>query len=213
MYYCPNFLYFLFMSQALIMLCKYPIPGQVKTRIAADTSDQIAADIQSRMLRYIISTHCNHADYDLVIWLRHADLLTQFESEYSCYHEHNFVQQWDNLGEIIDHAIHYGLHHYDRIIIIGSDTPLITNEDILWWFTQLDNTDIVLWPVTDGWYWCIGSLQLLSEIVIPIIYSTESVLQNTIDQIQSHGLNYSLLDTKTDIDTIDLRNNISHLIP
>jgi glycosyltransferase A (GT-A) superfamily protein (DUF2064 family) len=55
------------MSQALIMLCKYPLPGQVKTRIAADTSDQIAADIQSRMLNYIIKNHNNHIEYDIVI--------------------------------------------------------------------------------------------------------------------------------------------------
>jgi len=201
------------MSQALIMLCKYPLPGQVKTRIAADTSDQIAADIQSRMLNYIIKNHNNHIEYDLVIWLRQAQLLVQFESDYWCHHKHNFIQQWDNLGEIIDHAIKYGLQYYDRIIIIWSDTPLITQEDIIEWYKKLNEIDIIVWPVTDGWYWCIGTSQVVSKIVVPITYSTNTVLQDTIDRLNHHTLSYSLLETKTDIDTIDLRNDIAHLIP
>jgi glycosyltransferase A (GT-A) superfamily protein (DUF2064 family) len=44
----------------LILLCKYPTPGKVKTRLGKEIGMQKAADFQKKCLEKLISTHHNN---------------------------------------------------------------------------------------------------------------------------------------------------------
>jgi len=77
---------------------------------------------------------------------------------------------------------------------------------------ELQHNDLILGPSYDGGYWLIGlSEKKLSKQMylhfINIKWSTEKVLQNTIDNFASTKIKYKFLDKKIDIDTIiDIEN-------
>ena len=94
-----------------------------------------------------------------------------------------------------------------NIIFIGTDLPDLCHLDLLNAIKELKHNDLTLGPCNDGGYWLIGlSTKILSKhLNLPFInikWSTENVLQNTIDNLASTKLKYKILSKKTDIDTI-----------
>jgi hypothetical protein len=70
-------------------------------------------------------------------------------------------------------------------------------------FATLTAQDIVIGPAKDGGYYLLGMRQELRDIFQNIEWSTENVLQQTIDQINALGSSYYLLPYLNDVDTID----------
>ena len=103
-------------------------------------------------------------------------------------------------------------HKIKNIIFIGTDLPDLCHQDLLNTLKELQQNDLILGPSNDGGYWLIGlSEKIIStHLYLPFInirWSTENVLQKTIDNFASTKLKYKLLDKKIDIDTIfDIEN-------
>jgi len=99
-----------------------------------------------------------------------------------------------------------------NIIFIGTDLPDLCHQDLINTLKDLQQNDLVLGPSNDGGYWLIGLSEKImsSQIYLPFInikWSSENVLQNTINNFASTKLKYKLLDKKIDIDTItDIEN-------
>jgi hypothetical protein len=94
-----------------------------------------------------------------------------------------------------------------NIIFIGTDLPDLCHQDLLHSIKELKQNDLIFGPSNDGGYWLIGlSEKIISKhLYLPFInikWGTENVLQNTIDNFSFMKLKYTLLDKKTDIDTI-----------
>ena len=95
-----------------------------------------------------------------------------------------------------------------NIIFIGTDLPDLCHQDLLNTLKELQQHDLILGPSNDGGYWLIGLSEKImsSYIYLPFInisWSTENVLQNTINNFTSTKIKYKLLDKKIDIDTIN----------
>ena len=105
-----------------------------------------------------------------------------------------------------------------NIIFIGTDLPDLCHLNILNTIRDLKQNDFILGPSNDGGYWLIGlSSKIISKHVhlpfIKIRWSTENVLQNTIDNFASTNFKYKLLDKKIDIDTIiDIENKSNQFV-
>jgi glycosyltransferase A (GT-A) superfamily protein (DUF2064 family) len=67
-------------------------------------------------------------------------------------------------------------------------------------FDQLDAYDFVIGPATDGGYYLLGMCAAYSDIFKNIIYSTDSVLQKTIENIDLLQKTTFLLPTLSDTD-------------
>jgi len=116
------------------------------------------------------------------------------------------------LGEKMKRQIIFNKKFYTRnqiknIIFIGTDLPDLCHLDLLNAIKELKHNDLTLGPCNDGGYWLIGlSTKILSKhLNLPFInikWSTENVLQNTIDNLASTKLKYKILSKKRDIDTI-----------
>ena len=94
-----------------------------------------------------------------------------------------------------------------NIIFIGTDLPDLCHQDLLNTQRKLQHNDLILGPSNDGGYWLIGLSEKImsSHLYLPFInikWSTENVLQKTIDNFASIKLKYEFLDKKIDIDTI-----------
>ena len=91
--------------------------------------------------------------------------------------------------------------------MIGTDLPDLCHMDLINTLTKLKNNDLILGPSNDGGYWLIGfSEKLLSnDLYLPFInikWSSQDVLNQTINNFTSFDLKLDFLQRKIDIDTV-----------
>jgi rSAM/selenodomain-associated transferase 1 len=89
----------------------------------------------------------------------------------------------------------------ERVVMIGSDCPTVTSEDIETAWTALASHDLVLGPAADGGYWLIGLRTALPELFEGIAWSTNAVLGATLKRAAHLDLRIQFLSERTDIDT------------
>lgn len=168
----------------------------VKSRIAIDKGNDKALAIYEELLG-ITKKVCNHVDANKHVYFNEfIDLSGEWDDRiYS-----KNIQQGKDLGQKMHQAIGFELKKATRVVLIGSDCPYLRPEHIQLAFDSLKNHDVVLGPCTDGGYYLIGMTANHSELFKNISWSTTKVLQQTIDQIKSKQLQYSLLETLSDID-------------
>jgi hypothetical protein len=100
-------------------------------------------------------------------------------------------------------AIQDALQDYDKVIVIGTDCPDYTCEYIEQAINLLDETDVVIGPAMDGGYVLIGMKKAYEFLFYDIPWSSNAVLETTIEKIKNHSLSYALLPSLRDIDTPD----------
>ncbi len=64
-------------------------------------------------------------------------------------------------------------------------------------------TDVVLGPAADGGYYLIGLRRPAPQLFEGIAWSSEHVLQQTVERIAASGLSHQLLSVKEDIDDVE----------
>jgi hypothetical protein len=65
----------------------------------------------------------------------------------------------------------------------------------------LEEKDVVIGPANNGGYYLLGMRIFFSSLFENKLWSTEHVLQQTINDLQQRNISYSKLDTLTDVDT------------
>lgn len=93
-------------------------------------------------------------------------------------------------------------------VLIGSDCPLLGQSDLDGTWALLDDHDIVLGPALDGGYYLIAIAgchrpEDLARIFDDISWSTETVLEQTIQSIERLGWSLAMLPSRRDVDTAD----------
>ena len=188
----------------LIIFIKYPQAGKVKTRLAKDVGESEAARIYSQMAKTIIEKTIDTANYNTIIFYDPPEK-EQDVKEWINNKELNYLPQLGNtLGERISSAFKEVYSSgSNRALIIGSDCIDVDKGIINEAMDSLDSTDVILGPAEDGGYYLLGTNGYFPQIFQDIDWSTDKVLQQTIQKIYKNGLNYELLKTLKDIDTVD----------
>ncbi len=94
-----------------------------------------------------------------------------------------------------------------NIIVIGTDLPSLSVIELENAFQELKKHSLVIGPAEDGGYWLIGfSKELLKPVTsIPfrgINWGSNSVLKQTLCQINKHKVSYKLLTSHNDVDNV-----------
>ena len=90
-------------------------------------------------------------------------------------------------------------HH--PVVLIGSDCPAITTRYLQQAFSELENSEVVFGPATDGGYVLIGSRILLpARCFDSIAWGGEKVLEQSLKKMENANISYSLLPPLQDID-------------
>ena len=188
----------------LIIFIKYPEAGKVKTRLAKDIGDTEASEIYSQMTKKIIDESIDTENYSTIIFYDPPDKEYEVKNWIEKKELQYIPQQGDSLGEKISSAFNevYSLGA-DNTVIIGSDCIDVNKEIINEAMEALENVDIVLGPAEDGGYYLLGLNKYTPEIFQDIQWSTEQVLEQTIERINNKCLKYELLKTLKDVDTVD----------
>jgi rSAM/selenodomain-associated transferase 1 len=169
-------------DRLLIIFVKNPIPGRVKTRLAATIGDQAALQVYQKLLEHTKAI-TEQLSFDKVVYY------SEFIDENDFWRESEYMkrlQHSGNLGKRIQMAFHWGFQSgYKDICIIGSDCFELTSESIEDGFASLTANQAVLGPSKDGGYY---------------LWGTDSVAADTLADFQKLGISYAVLDTLADVD-------------
>ena len=189
--------------QTVVIFAKAPVPGRVKTRLAADLGATRATEIYRELGRrtvealrsgpWVTTVHVDPPDADSI-----ADVTTwlgpdvRYEGQSS-----------GDLGERMRSAIDDELGGADAVCVVGTDLPELEASTLRRAFDALDTHDVVIGPATDGGYYLIGMSRARPELFEGIPWSTARVLELTLQRAEAAGLSVSVLEPRTDVDTVD----------
>jgi len=189
---------------AIALFVRTPTPGRVKTRLGYDMGHENACDFYQAMVADILSTisFCR-----LPVFLFHdgadsAGLPDEWRNT-----THALVAQkgnsiGDRMAAAFDHLFSLGVR---RVAVIGSDIPGMDHSLIDAAFQALATVDAAIAPAVDGGY-CLIALTNESfrrRVFQEIAWSTDQVLQTTLDRFEECGLRVARLECRRDIDTIE----------
>jgi uncharacterized protein len=184
-------------ANALIVFVKNPVPGRVKTRLAATIGDERAFDIYMRLLSHTM-TVASLVDADLVIC--YSDYIPENDA-WSILQAHRSTQKGDDLGECMLNALSSALKTHECAVLVGSDCGELTTEVIDRAFDSLADVDAVIGPAMDGGYYLVGTNKAIPGMFESVDWSTSHVLFQTLSRLLDAGLNFALGKTMRDVDT------------
>jgi len=182
-----------------VLFARAPRRGTVKTRLARSLGDDATLDAYRTLLTVTCKAlrELNHVE----LRVTPDDGLHELDSW--CAPGWTLAPQGTgSLGERLATTV---VDHFQNgatsVVIIGSDCPEITAEDIRAAHQALAASDVVLGPASDGGYWLIGLRRPTVGVFDNIAWSTESVLQQTCARAAALNLTLTTLRTLDDIDT------------
>jgi rSAM/selenodomain-associated transferase 1 len=197
-------------TQALAIFCKTPERGFVKTRLAASVGEQKALEIYLGLLKItdgetrsfsssrnlFVTSALEDSIEKMRSTLQQYDLFTDPKTSFT-------IQQGEDLGQRMSAAFENLLKNHRSVVIIGCDLPELTSALISNAFNALQSNDVVIGPSCDGGYYLIGLNKETPDLFKEISWSTEKVLNQTLEKAGRLSLKVQLLDQLRDIDTLE----------
>ncbi len=185
----------------LIVFAKPPIAGQAKTRLIPALGPQGAADLHFRLLCDTVSRLVTPERWNTQLWVASHPAHAAFQS---LAYEHAILlrtQQGRDLGERMYRALAHSLENFQRVVLIGTDCPILTKTVVQEAFAQLGNHDVVFNPAEDGGYVLVGARAIVADLFEGIAWGENDVMQQTLQRLQSSHLTWRLGDCYWDVDT------------
>jgi hypothetical protein len=184
-----------------VVFTKPPLPGRVKTRLIGDLSAAAAADLHQALLGDLLEAlEGGRFSVRLAIALDAGDPLPAAHLPVVTSVER---QQGADLGERMLHALAEAARSNDRVAVVGSDLPGLGARGVDRAFDCLDQgDDVVLGPTLDGGYYLLAlrAERIDGRLFAGIDWSTEHVLEQTLERCDALGLRRTLLPPGRDID-------------
>ena len=180
--------------RALIIFARKPEAGKVKTRLAATLGNDKALDIYIKLLEHTrrVAAAATCDKYVFLTEPKHDDFWDGFTDE---------MQQGDTLGARMQHSFQFLFEKgYNHVLIIGSDCPGLDADIISKGFEELNEADIVIGPATDGGYYLLGMDKMHPSLFQNKSWSTGTVFDDTISDINAAGLSFFTLPGLSDVD-------------
>ena len=183
-------------EQKIMIFCKAPIPGQVKTRLirdlGADGAAQVHSELASRMLQDCLKPKVVGSAM-LELWCS-PDTKDEFYDQFPI---ERHLQEGEDLGQRMAFA-------FERAgvpaVLIGTDCPRLDADYLQRALAKLKSHDAVLGPAEDGGYGLIGLQHPNADLFRSIKWGTASVCSETCRVMNQKKLNWSLLPLLWDVD-------------
>ncbi len=192
------------MKAGLIVFAREPLPGMVKTRLAAVIGDQAAAEMYENMLQDVLRTSRLLKDVETeVFWECEEASLPYLAEKYRC---RSRLQKPGGLGQRMQAAFEEMFAGgCDVCCIIGSDAPDVPLSYIQEAYQSLATAqaDVVFGPAMDGGYYLLGQRRVWPELFANIPWSSADVLASTLVAAHGLGLKTALLPEWQDIDNVE----------
>ena len=198
----------------VLVLAKAPVPGRAKTRLAATTGDEVAADLAAAALLDTVAAvaatpgargHLALAG-DLATGARPA-ALAQAVAGWRV-----TPQRGQTFAERLVAA------HADAgagpVVQVGMDTPQVTPELLLGAAAGLGSYDACLGPATDGGWWVLARRDpAVAEPLAGVEMSTEHTHEDTRAALVAAGHRVVATTALLDVDTVEDAAEVAALAP
>jgi len=187
-------------SVALIIFIKNPQLGKVKTRLANSVGDKKALEIYNHLLQItrVVSLQTSSTKY--LFYSNFVDRADDWPENKFLKHQ----QMGDDLGKRMQHAFEFVFKlGHNKAIIIGSDCPTIMAEHLNQASNLLNENNVVFGPSEDGGYYLLGMNKVIPALFENQPWSTDLLLQSSIEQLRQLQFSHYLLPFLNDIDTLE----------
>jgi uncharacterized protein len=190
-------------EELIIVFVKNITLGKVKTRLAKTIGNQAALEVYTELVK-VTENALQHITTNKRICFSE----TIEENAWLNYQKE--TQIGIDLGERMKNAFNKGFQDgYKRIVLIGSDLPNITENNLQDALSILKTKQTVFGPALDGGYYLIGQSKPNDFIFENKPWSQPELLETTLSELNKNNVTYSLLETLNDIDTFqDLKASI-----
>ncbi len=184
------------------LMLKAPIPGQVKTRLAASIGAEHAARIYRRLVEHQLANIPHR--WQIHVCFSPVDALSEMREWLGPKLQYS-PQAKGDLGERLVHAVDSVFRSgCKRLIVIGGDCPYLDESTLAQAAKELAKADAVLIPALDGGYCLIGVKAPHPEIFRDIDWSTGVVCAQTEAKIAQAGLTLIILNPPLeDVDDVE----------
>ena len=171
--------------------------GKVKTRLAKGLGEERALRIYRQLLSHTHAVTCGLSCDKFIFYAEEIGTNDLWEdAKY-----HKALQQGNDLGEKMQHAFLTVFNKgYSQVIIIGSDCMELTHEVIRNAFAALCHEDVFVGPSADGGYYLLGLTAMHNRLFEQMPWSTEAVLNETLNRCREAGLRFAEGPVLHDID-------------
>lgn len=189
------------MTTTFGMFVKRPVPGQVKTRLAASIGDKHAADLYGAFLEDLTSRFRDIAARRVLAYSPDDELSREFFMQLGNGAYELWPQPDGALGQRMDSF--FQKFGSGPAVLIGSDSPTLERPDVESALKRLETVDCVLGPATDGGVYLIGLKNGPWPIFENVTWSTSLVLEQLLAEVQKVGATIDVLRPWYDVDTLD----------
>ncbi len=193
-----------FMNQnerVLGLFAKWPSPGLVKSRLAADTNPEWAADVAMAFLQDIIDRCCQLVVRRILVFSPDNS-----EKAFRKMLDGKFELMPQLGGDLGTRLSTFVAHWFEKkvssVVLIGMDSPTLPLAFLEQAFDALEESEVVLGPATDGGYYLIGFNKFIPKLFEGIAWSTENVLLETVNKVRDLNLKLTMLPPWYDVDTL-----------
>jgi rSAM/selenodomain-associated transferase 1 len=189
-------------NSVLMIFCKAPVPGQVKTRLMPELTAEQAAKLHielslKTLQRAVLGKLC-----PVQLWCTPSTDHEFFSEAKTAYPLILKQQQGADLGERMHLAFCSALAGYSHALLMGCDCPSMTEQDLEQALMALNqDNEVVLAPAEDGGYVMIGLSRPHPELFENMDWGTDRVLAQTRAQIKRYKLRHHELNEQWDLDT------------
>lgn len=187
----------------LQVFAKAPVPGSVKTRLAAGIGPDEAARVHAAMVERTLETAAAAREAGIVdaveLWCAPDATHAAFARWSRTYGASLRSQAGDSLGDRMAHATTDALRRGARPILVGTDCPVLAPDHLAAARTGLEACDAVFVPAEDGGYVLVGLARIL-PVFEGVAWGTGAVMATTRARLQACGAAWRELDPLWDLD-------------
>ena len=187
----------------VLVFAKAPVPGQVNTRLIPDIGVEAATELQKELLLSRLEDLQDIKLCETQLWCAPDSTPAFFQNCKQQFDVELYEQCGTDLGERMSYAIEQSLKNFKRVILIGTDAPSLTTENIETAIQQLVENDIVIGPAEDGGYVLIGMSQHYHDVFQSIEWGSDMVLEATRKIFKENSLSSAELELCWDIDRLE----------
>ena len=190
-----------FSDACILVFAKAPMPGQVKTRLAARYGERGAVGLYKAMLRRNLSLLQQMRCCPIQLWCAPHSCNPFFAACRRDYGLELRMQHGADLGRRMDNALRSVLAEYRSALVIGGDCVSLSRHDIRFALAALaTGGDAVLGPAEDGGYVLIGLRRPCPPLFRGIAWGGSRVLAQTRQRLHRSRLRWVELPLRWDVD-------------
>ena len=186
---------------AIAVFARAPVAGATKTRLIPRLGADGAARLQEQLIELALARATAVDGAVVTLWVA-GDLAQPFVRDAARRHGVGLqAQDGIDLGARMAHAFTRLLDGAERAVLIGTDCPAMTVDDLRDAAGALEINDVVLQPALDGGYVLIALREPQPQLFIDIAWGSALVLKQTEARAAELGLTLGRARPLPDLDT------------